>query len=299
MDNNNNNLLNRNENNDSSSDYSDKIANVRNKFLNHYRNDPKLFHETDINMIMENEWWTLRFIKWQRGNEEKALKQMIEAFKWRKSFGINDRDAKDLPIEFAKTAALFPLGTDYKGRNVIYLRVKVYRKIQVLNDFFRQFTAGVINYVDQKSDRNGFVFMFDAFGVSWSNIDIEFLQFLIQLVQLYYPYGLRYAIIYNLPRILRPMWSITKVFLGSAERTLRFCDGEEIFKYIPAKNLPRYLGGECDFDFTDFEETRQCPSIQELGPKFGFTEKEIEKYFKIFEPNIEEAKKLVKYSNKL
>ncbi|OTF76607.1 motile sperm domain-containing protein 2-like protein [Euroglyphus maynei] len=287
-----------NDNDDSSPNYSDAIVNVRNKFLIHYRNDPKLFHEKDINLIMENDWWTLRFIKWHRGNEDKALKQMIDAFKWRKSFGINDRDTKDLPIEFAKSAALFPLGTDYKGRNVIYMRIKVYRKIQVLVNFFQQFTAGVIDYVDQKSDRNGFVFMLDASGMGFANLDLEFLQFLIQLVQSYYPYGLRYAICYNVPKILRPMWSIAKVFLGSAEKTIRFCDGKDILEYIPAENLPRYLGGECDIDFTDLEETRQCPSIKEVGPKHGFTEKEIEKYYKIFESNLEEAEKLAKYGIK-
>ena len=287
---------NNNDNDDSTQkNYSDTIVNVRNKFLNHYRNDPKLFHEKDINMIMMNDWWTLRFIKWNRDNEDKALKQMIDAFKWRKIFGINDRDAKDLPIEFAKSAALFPLGTDYKGRNVIYIRVKVYRRIQVLNNFFKQFVAGVIDYVDQKSGPNGFVFMFDAVGMSWWNLDLEFLQFMIQLVQSYYPYGLRYTLCHNVPGKLRPMWSIAKVFLGSTERTIRFCDGQEILKYIPAENLPRYLGGECDLDFTDLEVTRQCPSIKELGPKHGFTEKEMEKYYKIFEPNLEEAEKLAKY----
>lgn len=271
----------------------ERIEKIRNKFLTHYSNDPKSFHEKDIAMVKQDDWWTLRFIKWNRNHDEKALKQMINAFKWRKSFGINDRNVDDLPMEFAKSAAMFPLGTDYKGRMVLYIRVKVYRKIQVLNIYFQQFVAGIIDVVDQKSGSNGYVMVFDVSGMSWINIDLEFLQFMIQLIQTYYPYGLRYTICHNVPRVLRPIWTMAKMFIGPAEKTLRFTDGDEIKKYISPENLPRYLGGECDFDFTNFEETKNCLSVKELAKKYGFTDDDVERYYKIFEIHIREAQKLV------
>ncbi|UXI15293.1 hypothetical protein NH340_JMT01236 [Sarcoptes scabiei] len=275
-----------------------KIQMVQEKFFECYHRDPKSFHPNDIEMIRTDEWWTLRFIKWNKENEEKALKQMIQAFKWRKSFGINERDANDLPIEFAKSAALFPLGTDYKGRNVIYIRVKVYRKIRVLNLFFQQFVAGIIDVVDKRSGPNGYVLVFDVAGIGWGNVDIEFLQFMIQLLQIYFPYGLRYTICHNVPKYLRPFWTMAKMFVGNhAEKTLRFSDGDEIKKYIPIESLPRYLGGECDFDFTDYEETRLCPSVRDLASKYGFTQDEVNRYYKIFEPCLLEAEKLAKFGS--
>ena len=54
------------------------------------------------------------------------------------------------------------------------------------------------------------------------------------------------------------------------------------------------MGGECDFDFTDFEEVRSAPSVRELAPKFGFSQTEVDKYFKMFESSIKEAQLLAR-----
>lgn len=267
---------------------------VREKFLKETAKKPEKYYAADNDMVRETDWWTLRFIKWNRGNEEKALRHMLSAFKWRKSFGMLDRTISDLPIEFAKAAAIFPHGTDYKGRHMIYIRVKVYRKISQLNLFFQQFVAGIVQHVDKEAGSKGFVILFDVTGMGLVNIDFDFLKFLIQLLQSYFPYGLRYAICYNVPRFLRPMWSMAKMFLGSAEKTFRFCDEEELKQYVPAEYLLRYMGGESDIDFTDFEETRNCPSVHDLAEKFGFTPAEVAKYEKLFEPNLLEAQILAK-----
>lgn len=312
MDQNNNNNMDENGNNKTSPDSSsissnedgkydtrpqekEQIERVRAKFLERTDKKPEQFYEQDIDLVKTNEWWTLRFIKWHKGNEDKALKQMINAFKWRKSFGLYERNVNDIPNEFAKAAAFFPYGFDRKGRPMIYIRVKVYRKIQQLNIFFQQFVVGIVNHIDALGGRKGYAFVFDVTGMGIINIDFDFLQFLVQLIQNYYPYGLRYAICYNVPKVVRPLWSVAKIFLGSSVRTFQFCNTrEELLKFIPPQWLLRYMGGECDFDFTDFEEVRGAPSVREVGPKYGFTPAEIEKYYKIFEGSIAEAALLSK-----
>ena len=278
-----------------SSEEQEQLTQVRKLFLQKVNKNPEKFYDRDIEMVKSDDWWTLRFIKWNRNNEEKALTHMLNAFKWRKSFGLHDRNVNDIPCEFAKAAAIFPYGHDYKGRPIIYLRVKVYRKIQQLNLFFQQFVTGIVNHVDLESGRKGYVFVFDVTGMGIVNVDFDFLKFLIQLIQNYYPYGLRYAICYNVPKVLRPLWSVAKLFLGHTEKTFRFCNNaEELRRYIPSDSLLRYMGGECDFDFTDFEQVRGAPSVRELAPKFGFSQVEVDKYFKVFESSILEAQVLAK-----
>lgn len=278
-----------------STDEIEKAERVRNHFMEqYYGKDGELYYEKDIELIQKDDWWTIRFIKWNKGNEEKALKQMVKAFEWRKAFGIWDRELHNLPREFAKAAALFPLGYDYKGRHVIYVRVKVYRKIQALNLYFQQFITGIVNHIDLMSGPRGFVIVFDVTGMGYVNIDFDFLSFLVQLLQQYYPYGLRYAVLHNVPRLLRPLWSMAKLFLGNAEKTFRFVSNDEIKKYIPSVYLPRYLGGECDLDFTSFEEAKNCPSVEELAPLHGFSDAEVERLYKIFEPHLKEAEFLAK-----
>ncbi len=272
----------------------EQVTRVRAQFMEKVAKEPTLFYPEDINLVKTNEWWTLRFIKWNRGNEDKALKQMVSAFKWRKSFGLHDRNVNDIPNEFAKAAAIFPYGYDHKGRPIIYLRIKVYRKINQLVLFFQQFVAGIVNHIDGEGGRQGFVIVWDVTGLGLINFDADFLQYLVSLLQNYYPYGLRYSIVYNMPKVLRPLWSMTKFFLGSTVNTFTFCNSvEELEKYIPSKWLLRYMGGQSDFDFTDFEEVRGAPSVYEVAAKYNFTEADCIKYLKIFEENIKEARTLL------
>ncbi|KAH9398803.1 Motile sperm domain-containing protein 2 [Tyrophagus putrescentiae] len=69
----------------------EQLNRVRLQFLEKVAKDPERFYPQDIDLVKADDWWTLRFIKWNRGNEDKALKQMVSAFKWRKSFGLHDR----------------------------------------------------------------------------------------------------------------------------------------------------------------------------------------------------------------
>ena len=277
----------------------EKIRRVRKHFMDQTTIEPSLFYPQDIKLVKSNDWWTLRFVKWNQGDEEKALKQMVNTFKWRKSFQLHDRNVNDIPNEFAKVAAIFPYGYDHKGRPVIYIRVKVYRKVQQLEQFFQWFVAGIVNHVDTEGGHNGFVIVWDVIGVGLMNFDAGILQFLVSLLQNYYPYGLRYSIIYNMPKVLRPLWSMTKFFIGGSANTFSFCNSaDDMKKYIPEQWLLRYMGGKSDFDFTDFEEVRGAPSVHEIAHKYGFTDSDVSKLLKMFKENIKEATLLRRGSTK-
>ena len=274
-----------------------QIDQIRANFLEAVAREPDHFYAQDVQLVKSDEWWTLRYIKWNRGNVEKAQKQMINAFKWRKSFGLHDRNVNDIPREFAKAGGIFPFGFDHKNRPVLIIRVKVYRKIQQLNLFFQQFVTGLVNHVDQQGGRNGFVLVFDVTGLGLINFDMDFINFLIQLLQSYYPYGVRYTIVYNMPRVLRPLWTFTKLFLGGAEKTFCFCNtSSELMKYIPAHWLLRYMGGESDFDFTDFEQVRDAPSVYEIASRYNFSLEECCKLLKVFEDTIEDTQLMYRAS---
>lgn len=272
-------------------DYKELIPEVRQQFLNICNADPENYDEVDIIRIKTEDWWTLRFIKYHRGDVDKAVEHMDSALMWRKEFGVNNRDEKELPQEFVKAGALYPYGCDDKGRTMIYMRVKVYKKIPQLVQYFRQFVVGVINRVDIESGEKGYALVFDVTGVSMSNADMDFLQFLINTLKNSFPYGLRYVLVYNLPRLLRPLWAIAKMWVGRHQKIIKFANGDEIKEYIPVENIPKYLGGEAVVDFTLPPEG--CKSVKELAPQYGFTEDEVNKYMKIFEPHIKEANKLV------
>lgn len=275
------------------------VENVRNQFLLIASNEPDHFDQRDMEMVKSNDWWTERFVKVNNGNERDSLNQMLNAFRWRKSFGVNDRALNDAPHEFIKGAAMFPHGFDHKSRPVVYLRAKMYQKIQRLNTIFQQFATGIIEHVDRLAGRKGFVIVFDSTGMGWRNFDIDFLQFIHQLFQHYYPCGVRSYIVYNLPKMLRPIWKLSKLLVGSSIRVFHFCNSaEELSQFIPNDNILYYMGGESYDDFTEYEGSQGAPMARQLAPKLGYSKEEVDKFFAMFEEQIRDTEKLLEPTKK-
>ena len=276
-------------------DWRQLIPQVRQYVLKKCESEPDKYDQEDIDRVRTDQWTVLRFLKWNRGETDKSGEQLDACLRWRHEFGVNTRSEADLPQEFVKAGALFECGKDSLDRRLVFIRVKVYKKIPALVDYFRQFVVGVINKVDLESDQTGYALVFDLSGVGFSNADMDFLQFFITTIKSYFPYGVRHVIVYNLPRLLRPLWAVAKLWLGPQQRVITFVNGEEIKGLLPLDQLPRYLGGTAEHDFTVAPEG--CKTVKELGPKYGFTDKEVEKYLKIFEPHIKEAQQLVRIAN--
>lgn len=268
--------------------------NVRKQFLSKISDELELYYKSDVEMVETNIWWTERFVKFNHGNETKALKQMLNAFRWRKSFGINDRTAKDIPREFGDGGGIFPYGYDHKDRPILYCRVKVYQKIEELKLFFQQFVAGIVNHVDQLGGRKGFIIVFDISNIAIRNFDLDFLKFFNLLLMHYYPYGVRHFIVYNFTKILRPLWNVTKVMFSNLPKMLNFCNSaKELSEFIPERYILQYMGGLSSFDFTDFEELYDSPSVRELAPLFGFTDEEVDKFMTSFEEQLRDTRRII------
>ncbi|XP_054158462.1 motile sperm domain-containing protein 2-like [Oppia nitens] len=274
-------------------DYRELIPDVRQYILDRNKQDPEIYDPIDVERVERDEWSTLRFIKWNRGDVGKARTQLDTCLKWRQEFGINRRTVADVPVEFTKAGAIFTAGTDMAGRRVLYLRAKVYRRIPALVDYFKQFVVGLLDLVDKDAGASGYSLVFDLTGLGFSNADMDFLQFLINTFRNYFPYGLRHVTVYSLPRLLRPLWAVARLWIGSEqEKLIKFVYSvDELRAIIPVDQLPCYLGGQLDTDFT--EAPPGCKSVKELAPQYGFTDKEVDKYIKIFEPHLLEAKQLV------
>lgn len=272
-----------------------KVQQLRTTFLARAAQTPEAFNACDLDLVQTNEWWTLRFLKWNRFDEAKALEQMLTAFRWRRSFGLHQADAKELPLEFVQAGAIFPFGVDNANHQVIVIRIKVYRKIARLSQVFRLYVTHIVERVDREAGAAGFVFLFDVTDMSMAAVDLDFLQFLIDIAQKYYPYGLRYTICYNVPSIVRPLWSLAKPFLGPKAERFCFVNRQELLKLIPAEHVLRYMGGTSDFDFTsDYPEVKNCKPVAQLSAKYGFTAAETEKFIAMFAPTIRETLELVR-----
>lgn len=75
--------------------------------------------------------------------------------------------------------------------------------------------------------------IFDATGTGPSNCDIDMLLFLISTLKNYFPMGLEYVLVHNVPWILQYVWKLARMAIPPERRNLvRFSNDDNIVDYI-------------------------------------------------------------------
>ena len=146
-----------------------------------------------------------------------------------------------------------------------------------------------MNKVDVEVNGKGMAIVFDCQDAGIGNADMDMLWFLISSMNKYYPKGLSYILVYELPWILNAVWKIARSWIPEEQRKLiKFANKEEIFDFIDKENLPDFLGGICPIDYRI--SPKGCPSAEDIAKEKGLSEKEIEKIRKTFEPHLKAVK---------
>ncbi|CAG2180960.1 unnamed protein product, partial [Oppiella nova] len=207
---------------------------------------------------------------------------------WRKSFGVNNRTLdKDYGKEFFKIGAFFVYTEDKNGIPLLFLRGKCNRKVTKLRELIEMFIIGIIEQLDTKVGKKGFILVLDCSDSSINNLSMDLMKFVITSLTVYYPLALQYVLIYNMPWLLRGIWKLVKGWLGEYRHLVYFANGDEIEKYVDIESLPKYMGGKCNKSFTEAPDN--CPTVYELAERYGFTQTEVKKYMKIYDDLLEEA----------
>ncbi|XP_054166661.1 motile sperm domain-containing protein 2-like [Oppia nitens] len=266
----------------------ESIAIVRQNVVKLFESDLSIADECDIKRIQSDDWFVQRFIEYYENDIEKAVHQLLTTLKWRKVFGVNSRQIdKDYGKEFFQIGALFEYNTDINNIPLLILRGKCNRKVPKLRPLIEMYIVAIIEQLDTKVGKNGFVFVLDCSDCGINNLSMDLLKFIITTLTTHYPLGMQYIIIYNLPWILRGIWKLVKGWLGEHQHMVHFANGQEIIKYVDTNSLPKYMGGN---SVKLIGETPvNCPSVYELAAKLGFTEAEVRKYMKIYEDLLKES----------
>ena len=80
--------------------------------------------------------------------------------------------------------------------------------------------------------------VFDCSGGGLANADMVTLLFLVSSLKNYFPKGLSYLLVHELPWILKPFWHIAKAWISEEHRQLiKFSDSRTIYEYVERKIL--------------------------------------------------------------
>ena len=257
------------------------IKELRCKFLQDFDSHPEMYEAADRHKVTSSDLWVGRFLNFLDQGPDRALDHMIETFRWRKSFGVLQFDPLEIPREIYVMAPLFEYYPDKKGRKMFYVRVKMHRKVALLEERIKK---SFMNYIEQldiaANCEYGINLVFDMTGSGFSNADLDLLFFILPSIRKHYPNAVKYVYVLGLPWILNSLAQFALALIPSdTAKKVRFLTQTQFHNVMPVDKIPDFLGGSATRNYRRIP--RGAKSCVELGAQiYGLNENEVIKLLK-------------------
>ncbi|CAF3517266.1 unnamed protein product [Rotaria socialis] len=235
----------------------EKITNESNVTLEKFL-DSKQGKELFYSFSLDNpDVVLLRFLRARKWNIDLALEQLIETLEWRTKSNLEQLIANgESQLHYGEilTGKAFYVGYDKVGRPINYVSTKDHIKGQFPPEATEKYTILAME-VGRKllhSPVESVTIILDMSGFSMRNMDYQHAQFLVNLLQNYYPESLGIALIVNAPKLFYGCWHIIKSWLDPVVRNkIHFLNNlDDLTEYIDLSNLPKRLNGnQQDFNY--------------------------------------------------
>lgn len=225
--------------------------------------------------LVEQEFWDMlrvdppdsmvwRFSSARKFDSHKATKMIARTFKFRTkrnlkevlNLGEKDVFAKKeegVMLNFKQQKAVI-VGRDLKDRPFILVRPKFHHAGDQKEEDIEKFALIVIEIV-RLHMRTGYTsIIFDLTDFGLSNMDYAPVKFLISCFEAHFPESLGCLLIHHAPWLFSPIWNIVKNWLDPvvASKIIFTKNLDELTRYVSKEAVPKYLGGENDFDLDNY-----------------------------------------------
>lgn len=242
--------------------------------------------------MRNSEWFIKRFLLASRRNPDEALEMLKTTLAWRKTVAISTTPINTFPKEFFQIGGLFQYEPDLEGNPVIYMRIRMHRKIAEIQEPIQQFLFYIINKVDLETNSNGAVILFDCSGAGYANMDLDMLKILSEVAFKYFPFCIQKVIVYELSWMLNAFRRIAMAIIPSTfTRIVHFATKDDIANFIAPENLPDFMGGTCRRDYRAVPEG--CPDVKSVALERGFALADVERIISVFKPYLDEAQAVI------
>lgn len=120
-----------------------------------------------------------------------------------------------------------------------------------------------------------------------ASADMETLLFIVSTLKNYFPKGLSYFLVHEIPWILKPFWHIAKAWIPDEHKQLiKFSDSKTIYEFVARENLPDFMGGTCKRDYR--EVPKNCTRMEEAAKLWGVDHHTMRKVLEKFQDNLPE-----------
>ncbi|RXM96357.1 Motile sperm domain-containing protein 2 [Acipenser ruthenus] len=150
-----------------------------------------------------------------------------------------------------ETGAVYLHGYDKEGNKLFWFKVKLHVKDAKTVVDKKRYVAFWLERYAKREPGMPLTVVFDMTDSGLSNIDMDFVKYIINCFKVYYPKFLSKMILYEMPWIMSAAWRIVKTWLGpEAISKLKFVGKNEVQEYIDAEHLPIHMGGTDTFKYS-------------------------------------------------
>ncbi|SCV05934.1 LANO_0H18404g1_1 [Lachancea nothofagi CBS 11611] len=219
----------------------------------------------------------LRFLRARKWDTDKALGMIAHTLHWRLTEGHPDaiiRGGELAAYQNKETGLIKNIelskaslhAFDLKSRPVVLVRPKLHHSSDQTEAEMKKYCLLIIEQARMflKEPVDSATILFDLTGFSMSNMDYSPVQYLISCFEAHYPECLGHLFIHKAPWIFPPIWNIIKNWLDPvvASKIVFTKSTDDLAKYLPMKSIPKYLGGEDDYDFDSFKKPDESADIK-------------------------------------
>lgn len=136
-------------------DYSHLVKELKERILLEHKQNPGLFAQSDIDKCCQDEWQFARYLLRQKLDLDNAFDMMRRSLRFKHESLANFIKSTDFPAEFYMVGGTFGYLPDRKGNRMLYIRVKVHRKIPEINGIIQGFLLYHLNKLDEEVKGRG------------------------------------------------------------------------------------------------------------------------------------------------
>jgi hypothetical protein len=204
---------------------------------------------------------------------------MINAYKWRKKFGVREIKATDFPQEYYR---ILKFGIARDGSQLMIGQSKYHLPISEWKDVAKKFVISIVEYLDNKNDGKGVTLVIDASDSGYSSVDLDLAMFLRPIHGKYYPQLIKIQLLTEIPWIINNILGFMLSLLPEKIRkTIKIVQKEQLIEYIAEDQLPDSLGGKDNKLISLLP--KDAPSAEEVAQRLGISKKSLNKIILHFE----------------
>ncbi|KAL8190270.1 UNVERIFIED_CONTAM: Motile sperm domain-containing protein 2 [Gekko kuhli] len=208
------------------------------------------YDSRDVERLQQDDSWVDNYLIWQHDSVDETLKMIDESFQWRKEYAVHDLTESSLPKWLFETGALYLHGYDKEGHKIFWFRVKLHTKDAKTQHEKKKLVAFWLERYARREHGKPLTVVFDMAETGLSNMDLDFVRYIIGCFKVYYPNYLSKIVIFELPWIMNAAFKLVKSWLGpDAVGFLKTVNKNDIQEYISAEYLPPHMGGTDTFKY--------------------------------------------------